>query len=66
MQAWEAFQKTEEFANAEKWAKVVQLQISPDGSPESGLQARYPHLQGSLWALFMGGWIAAGGKIDDK
>lgn len=37
--AWEAYEKTEEYANSFKWA----------GSEE--------HRQGSLWAVFLAGWL---------
>lgn len=53
MIAWKAFQATEEFKNAEKWAQVVDLRVAP-----GDLQVRYPNMQGSLWCLFMNGFVA--------
>ena len=40
--AWEEYQGTDDFANSSKWAAHVE----------------HPHLQGSLWAVFMAGFDA--------
>ena len=61
MQAWEAFLKTEECANAKKWAETCEFRYH-DGE----LAVAHQHLQGSFWAVFMAGWIAAGGKLEAR
>lgn len=46
MIAWDKYKATEEYANNKKWA------MFPERSED---------LDGSLWALFVAGWDAAGG-----
>lgn len=53
MVAWRAFQATEDFANSKRWAEVVDLRIETDS-----LKMRHPHLDGSLWNIFMNGFLA--------
>lgn len=43
--AWDAYQKTGEYENSRKWATA--LASNP-----------YPHLTGSLWAVFAEGYAA--------
>jgi hypothetical protein len=42
MIAWKAYQETDDFKNSESWARHVVQ----------------PHLQGSLWGVFMAGFRA--------
>ena len=44
MQAWSAYKDTDEFANTERWAKDTQV--------------IHPHLDDSLWAVFIAGYEA--------
>lgn len=55
MIAWKAYLETRDYANTLRWAK--HFTIVPD--TETGqLKATSNHLEGSLWAAFMQGWIA--------
>lgn len=54
MKAWTAYKETDDFKNSEKWARLLVV------NNEQGYFA-HPHLTGSMWAMFMAGWIAAGG-----
>lgn len=45
MKAWQELRKTEEFTNAERWAKHTEV--------------AHPHLEGSLWFMFIAGYDAA-------
>lgn len=62
MIAWKAFQATEEFANAKRWAQ--QLQVTVAYGPE--VQVQHPHLEGSLWAMFMNGFLAGQRTTEGK
>ena len=44
MTAWSAYKATDEFVNTERWAKDTQI--------------IHPHLDGSLWAVFVAGYEA--------
>jgi len=53
MVAWETYKKTDDFANTKKWASAIDwIKDNPD------------HIDGQLWAAFVAGWQAAGGKIE--
>ena len=52
--AWDEYQKTEDFANAAKWAVDVETSV------------RHPHIQGSLWTMFMEGFKRGGGISTDR
>lgn len=63
MIAWEAYRHTDEYANSLKWAMTADLHMT--ASP--GVQRlQHPHTEGSMWAAFMAGWIAAGGKVNPQ
>ena len=69
--AWDAYKASDSFQNSRKWA----LHIAPivqSGDPDAELkracelmpfEQRKRHVEGSLWAAFMAGWNAAGGKL---
>ena len=50
MIAWTAYQATDEYANAQKWAMTT-------------YEGQHPYLEGSLWAMFVAGYKAAGGNV---
>lgn len=69
--AWDAYKATWAFENSKGWA----MQIAPmvqAGAPDADhwrrfeimpFEQREHHVEGSLWAAFMEGYRAAGGKI---
>ena len=67
--AWDAYQTTEGFKNTKHWALVISPLFQVGSEAEKTrlyeilpLERREAHIQGSLWAAFMAGFIAAGGK----
>lgn len=70
MKAWEAYKATEEYANSFSWV----TRYIPEDDPEeidrirqSGAnpwtrQMKMQAAEGSMWAAFMAGFEAAGGK----
>jgi hypothetical protein len=70
MIAWKAYQETDEYKNSKHWALTIapMLQV---GDPEADrkryslmpIEQREQHVQGSMWAAFMAGFAAAGGKV---
>lgn len=54
MLAWKAFQQSEQFDNAKKWAQRCTINCSDDG-----VKVVHEHLMGSLWTLFMVGYKSA-------
>lgn len=59
MIAWEKYRATEEAANSDKWARTIQISEPMQGQ----IIVTHPHTEGSLWAAFMAGFEAAGGKV---
>lgn len=53
MIAWKAYQATPEFVNTMKWARTLRLE---------GRELSNPYLDGSVWAVFVAGFLAALGK----
>lgn len=71
MKAWKAYQATNDFQNTSFWA-TTSLKTRPERAAEIGLdptanvatdEDRNRNIQGSLWAAFMAGFGAAGGKV---
>ncbi len=70
MIAWEKYKATEDAANTFKWAKAPLDYFDDEDIPEpknGGNKWRKYNMEqaidGSLWAAFMAGFMAAGGKI---
>lgn len=66
MKAWKAHQETEDFKNSFNWATRL-IGYDNDRSPNGDqLRAtdrqRSQWVKGSLWACFVAGFVAAGGK----
>lgn len=67
MVAWKAYQETDAFMNSLIWATALNYseagahRASDPDAPFSGIQ-REQNAKGSLWAAFVEGWLAAGGK----
>jgi hypothetical protein len=59
MVAWEAWRKSEDGLNSDKWAHFVNVSEPMQGQ----VILSHPHLAGALWAAFVAGFMAAGGKI---
>lgn len=71
MKAWKAYQATDDFKNSSFWANTS-LKTRPERAVEIGLdpqanvatdEDRQRNVQGSLWAAFMAGFAASGGKV---
>lgn len=70
MVSWKAYQETEDFKNSKHWAMnlIPMVQMGdPDGEKKRSygiapIEERERHIMGSLWACFMAGFAAAGGK----
>jgi hypothetical protein len=68
MKAWNAYQETDDFKNSLIWATAetyAQAGAHRAEEPDrqfTGIQ-REQFAKGSLWAAFMQGFLAAGGKI---
>jgi hypothetical protein len=65
MKAWNAYQETEDFKNSFAWVTVNQRQQqtrTPSGANPVTDEHRDRWAQGSMWAAFMAGFEAAGGK----
>lgn len=65
--AWVAYQETEAYRNSKHWALVIAPMVQ-FGSPSAvyeimPLDQRERNVDGSLWAVFMAGFAAAGGKV---
>lgn len=50
MIAWEAHKASDEYVNSLRWAQYVRQ--------DDNLRLSHPHVEGSLWALFVAGWEA--------
>lgn len=66
MKAWTAYQATDDFKNSFHW--VTTRQRKPLVAPAPGANGvtdanRDQWAQGSMWAAFMAGFKAAGGKV---
>lgn len=59
MIAWTKYRHTEEAANSDKWARTIHV----SGPMQGQIIVSHPHTEGSLWAAFMAGFEAAGGKV---
>jgi hypothetical protein len=63
MKAWEAYQKSEDFANTLRWVTVEQRMDRSGPVPPGANRVGAEHLDraavGSLWAAFMAGFLAA-------
>ena len=57
MIAWKAYQSTDDFDTARMWAEYIV--IESNGPNMGAWRTRHPHLDGSLWAMFMNGYLAA-------
>jgi hypothetical protein len=53
MIAWEAYRATESFAVAKKWAETFEVRYC-----DNEVKVRHPHIDGSLWAMFVAGFKA--------
>lgn len=71
MKAWTKYQATDDFSNTLYWAKAEtrmrekrakELGVMPEANRESP-EMREQRVIGSLWASFMAGFAAAGGKV---
>lgn len=71
MKAWNAYQETEDFKNTLYWA-TTETKMRPERAEELGIdplanrptsEDRQRTATGSLWASFMAGFEAAGGKV---
>lgn len=68
--AWEAYRDTEDYRNSKHWAMTIAPMIQV-GDPDADrkryslmpVDQRERHIEGSLWAAFMAGFGAAGGKV---
>lgn len=56
MVAWNAYKETTDFDNAKRWAQCVNISNTRDDT--ASLRVQHPHLEGSLWAMFVAGWNA--------
>lgn len=67
MKAWTAYQETEDFKTSFKWVTAEQRkELRPPADPTAnGITDwnRDQWAQGSMWAAFMAGFEAAGGKV---
>lgn len=67
MRAWEQYKASEDYANSFKWATAA-IQYADLPKPEDPTANAWTHdhyrdfVQGSMWAAFMSGFAAAGGK----
>jgi hypothetical protein len=69
MKAWEVYRTTDEYRNSKHWALTIAplLQVGdPDAERKRyelmPIDQREQYIEGSLWAAFMAGFSAAGGK----
>lgn len=71
MKAWGKYQETEDFKNSFLWAKS-ETTMRPERAAEIGIdpqanratpEMRDQYVKGALWASFVQGFGAAGGKI---
>lgn len=71
MKAWNAYKATEDYSNSHFWA-TTEKRTRPERATEMGLdpmanvatpEMREQRIEGSLWAAFMAGFAAAGGKV---
>jgi hypothetical protein len=71
MKAWTAYQETEDFKNSVYWA-TTETRMRQERAEELNVPAnanratpymREERAKGSLWAAFMAGFSAAGGKV---
>lgn len=56
MIAWKACQASEDYDNSRRWAET--FIIKSNGHKLGAMSAEHPHLEGSLWAMFVAGWTA--------
>jgi len=62
--AWKAWQKSEDYDNARRWAET--FIIESNGHKLGAMSAKHPHLEGSMWAAFVAGWSSLCGMEPDK
>jgi hypothetical protein len=65
MKAWKAYQETESFKNSLRYVTVEQRkELLPPSDPTANAVTdwhRDQWAEGSMWAAFMSGWLAARG-----
>lgn len=70
MKAWTAYQETDSFKDSLYWAttetvmrkeRAQELGVDPTANVANAIQ-REQYAKGSMWAAFMAGFAAAGGK----
>ena len=66
MKAWADYQTTDGFKNSFAWVTVHQRGDSEPGSNTDITEIRDGWALGSMWAAFMTGFIAAGGKDPNR
>ena len=71
MKAWSSYKESEDFKNSAYWAgtetrmrqeRAEEFGITPDANRATP-EMRQQRIEGSLWAAFMAGFGASGGKI---
>lgn len=71
MKAWTSYQATDEFKDTLYWAttetlmrkeRAQELNVSPEANVMNSVD-REQRVKGQLWAAFMAGFGAAGGKV---
>lgn len=71
MKAWNAHKESEEYRNSFYWA-TTELRMRQECADEHGVppeanritpEIRQRNVEGSLWAAFLAGFSAAGGKV---
>lgn len=67
MKAWTTYQETDDFRNTLHWAKeniiITTRETAPEANRVNPEEQRDQRARGSLWAAFMAGFDAAGGKV---
>lgn len=67
MKAWNAYRETEDYTNSFKWVTTEQRRkLEPPSNPNANGVSdwhRNQWAQGSMWAAFLAGFAAAGGKV---
>lgn len=67
MKAWNTYQASDDFKNSFKWVTAEQRKpLVPQAGTDANVATdhnRDQWAQGSMWAAFMAGFAAAGGKV---
>jgi hypothetical protein len=68
MKAWDAYQATEDYQNSYRWATAaIEYTVLPkpkDPARNAYTQDSYRQfVHGSMWAAFVAGFFAGGGKV---